>query len=538
MNLLLCLFLVIPYPTQPDWESIDDDYSTGGALVDIDLDGDLDFVTGNGNDMDQDPNRVYYNSTDTLERIASWISSDFGYNAHISIGDINFDGYPDLAVANYGDPATPQYDRLYYNQSGTYQQTSAWQPSDLDNSFACAFGDVDGDGDLDLAVACGEEYTDSLQRAKIYLNHAGTIDTLPCWQTNILSYFYDATWVDIDSDGNLDLALAGHHRQNVIYRNLGGTLDTVPYWQSANTLGTLKIAFGDIDNDGDLDLVCANNAQTGDTSNCELYLNNGTNLETAPAWTSQTPNCYNYSCVALGDVDRDGDLDLAAGGWWESVKVFENSSGVLSETPSWQWSPSPQVNDLVCENISFGDVDNTEPITITDEIHVVDANTRVFYLENRWLSSAPQVRSNSGPLSLNQYSYSYIDGWISVADIIVQTETLWVNYTYSQDLDLIVTNWHPYRGNFLFLNTYSTEVEELVLTEQREVMSLPNPNRGNFNIELDIENLRIKIYDVSGRLVIDQKNSQVNINAPGIYFMRIYEGGKLLTQRKVVVVRQ
>jgi hypothetical protein len=537
INFILCLFFVIPYPAQPDWESIDDDFSTGGALVDIDLDGDLDFITGNGNDMDEDPNRVYYNSTDTLERIASWISSDTGYNAHISIGDINFDGYPDLAVANYGDPSTPQYDKIYYNQSGTFQQTSSWQPSDLDNSFACAFGDVDGDGDLDLAVACGEEYTDSLQRAKVYLNHGGIIDTLPCWQTNILSYFYDVTWVDIDSDGNLDLALAGHHRANVIYHNLGGTLDTVPYWQSANSLGTLKIAFGDIDNDGDLDLVCANNAQTGGTSNCELYLNNGTNLEATPAWTSQTHNCYYYSCVALGDVDRDGDLDLAAGGWWESVKVFENNSGVLSETPSWQWSPSPSVNDLVCENISFGDVDNTEPMTITDEIHVVDTNTRVFYLDNRWLNSIIQVRSNSGPLSLNEYSFSYVDGWISVADIFTQTETLWVDYSYSLDLDLIVTNWHPYRGNFLFFNTYSTEVRELVKSEPYDWMGFPNPNRGQFTIPLDIDDIRIEVYDISGRLVIDQQNSRVNINAPGIYFMRIYEGGQLLTQHKVVVVQ-
>ncbi|MCK4940992.1 VCBS repeat-containing protein, partial [candidate division WOR-3 bacterium] len=228
MHLLFCLLLTIPYPTQPDWESVDDDYSTGGALVDIDLDGDIDFVTGNGNDMEQEPNRVYYNIADSLERTASWSSTDIGYNAHISVGDIDYDGYPDLAVANYGDPATPQYDKLYYNLSGTFGSTFAWQPSDLDNSFACALGDVDGDGDLDLAVACGEEYTDSLQHAKVYLNNNGLIDTIPTWQTNIESYFYDVVWVDIDKDGDLDLALAGHHRQNMIYLNSDGMLQNNP----------------------------------------------------------------------------------------------------------------------------------------------------------------------------------------------------------------------------------------------------------------------------------------------------------------------
>ena len=51
VSIICTLLLVIPYPDQPDWESTDDDYSTGGALVDIDLDGDVDFVTGNGNDI-------------------------------------------------------------------------------------------------------------------------------------------------------------------------------------------------------------------------------------------------------------------------------------------------------------------------------------------------------------------------------------------------------------------------------------------------------------------------------------------------------
>jgi hypothetical protein len=532
--LILCLALIIPFPDQPDWESNDDDYSTGGALVDIDLDGDIDFITGNGNDMEQESNRVYYNSADSLEWIASWSSNDIGYNAHISVGDIDDDGYPDLAVANYGDPSTPQYDKLYYNLSGTFTASSAWQPADLDNSFACALGDVDGDGDLDLAVACGEEYTDSLQRAKVYLNNNGSIDTLPAWETDVLSYFYDAAWVDIDSDGDLDLALAGHHRQNLIYRNTNGVLEDSSCWQSANSLGTLKLAFGDIDNDGDQDMVCANNAQTGGTSNCELYLNNGNTLETSPAWTSQNLNYF--SCIALGDVDRDDDLDIAAGGWWESIKVYENVAASFAVTPTWQWSP-PNIFHLVCENISFGDVDNTEPAVVNDEPHVVDSTRRTFYLNERWLKSVNEVRSSSGPLSIQQYCFSYTDGWISVADLYTQSETLWVDYAYSRDLDLIVTNWHESRGNFLFLNTYSTGVEEIVQTNLPRIVRFSNPNKGRFTVQHNIRDCVLKIYDVNGRLITEQDDRHVAISIPGVYFMHVYESGELVAKKKVVVVR-
>ena len=532
--ILFFMILLVPYPNQPDWESNDSDYSTGGALVDIDLDGDIDFVTGNGNDMEQEPNRVYYNIGDSLESIASWSSSDIGYNAHISIGDIDYDGYPELCVASYGDPATPQFDKLYYNISGVYGASSAWQPADFDNSFACALGDMDGDGDLDLAVACGEEYTDSLQRAKVYLNTDGQMDTTPAWETSIESYFYDVTWVDIDSDGDLDLALAGHHRQNIIYRNTGGMLENVPYWQSNNSLGTLKIAFGDIDNDGDFDMVCANNAQTGGTSNCELYLNNGVNLETQPAWTSQNLNYY--SCVALGDVDRDDDLDLAAGGWWETVKVFENENGSLPAAPTWQWGP-PNIYNLVCENISFGDVDNTQPASVTNEPHCVDSARRVFYLNNRWLKGILQIRDDDGPLNRQEYCFSYADGWVSVASMYSLAEPLWVDYSYSEDLDLIVTNWHESRGNFLFLNDYSTSTQEIVWNRAPDMIEFPNPNQGRFTVKINTEHTMLRIYDINGRLISEQNDPHMEIVTPGVYFMHVYRERELVAKKKIVVVR-
>ena len=533
ISFILFLSLTIPYPDQPDWESIDNDYSTGGALVDIDLDGDIDFITGNGNDMAQNPNRVYYNLGDSLERVASWSSSDIGYNAHISLGDINYDGFPDLIVANYGDPTTPQYDKFYYNQSGVFEPSASWHPVDLDNSFGCAFGDYDGDGDLDLAVASGEDYSDSLQTAKVYLNNGGMLDSIPVWQSNIQSYFYDAVWVDIDSDGDLDLALAGMHQKNLLYRNTGSGLEDTPYWQSSHSLGTIKLAFGDIDGDGDLDMVCANNAQTGGTSNCELYLNNGTTLDTLPVWTSE--QLTYYSCVALGDVDKDGDLDIASGGWWESVKVFENIDGSFTQYPAWEWSPA-NPNNLVCENIIFGDVDNTQPALVYDEAHPVDPSKRVFYLNNRWIKRIIRVRTASGELGRDEFCFSYCDGWLSVADIINQAETVWVDYEYSRDLDLMVTNWKSSAGNFLFLNRSGPGVAEFLKSEGPSKLLIPSPNRGYFSIIGFDRNTTIKIYDLAGRLVKVQNTPEISLQESGVYFLQIYRNKEIIAQGKFIVM--
>jgi hypothetical protein len=339
--------------------------------------------------------------------------------------------------------------------------------------------------------------------------------------------------VDIDGDGDLDLALAGHHAPNVIFRNNGGVLETTPYWQSANTLGTLQMAFGDVDGDGDQDMVCANNAQTGGTSNCELYMNTGTTLETTPSWTSQS--LQYYSCVSLGDVDRDGDLDLAAGGWWEHVKVFENDQGSFPTTPSWQWITSPS-SHLVCENISFGDVDNTLPTTVTNEIHVVSPAQRAFYCNNRWLKSIEMIRTSTDTLQLHEYCFSFTEGWVSLADVVTQPETLWIDYTYSRDLDLVVTNWHSTRGNFLFLNTTGSRVYELVADETTHQIVFPNPTTGRFIIQPEIQDIHVTVFDEVGRCVGDQRSPVVVLPENGVYFMQVKAGNKNLGTFKVVVI--
>jgi hypothetical protein len=86
----------IPLAAEPSWESEDEDYGTGGMLWDLDGDGYLDLIVGNGNDMDSERDAVFYNRRGELERDASWRSADFGYDGHVDVGDVDGDGDPDV----------------------------------------------------------------------------------------------------------------------------------------------------------------------------------------------------------------------------------------------------------------------------------------------------------------------------------------------------------------------------------------------------------------------------------------------------------
>jgi fibronectin type 3 domain-containing protein len=122
-------------------------------------------------------------------------------------------------------------------------------------------------------------------------------------------------WGDIDSDGDMDLAVMGEIPGVFlqIYKNENGVFTALLTRTTSNQLykGTLK--FSDIDNDGDIDLF-ASGQKTSSATNLGnyLFLNNGSGSFTSSEITTVIPT--KDGDAAFGDHDNDGDLDLALSG--------------------------------------------------------------------------------------------------------------------------------------------------------------------------------------------------------------------------------
>lgn len=541
---------VVPLVKPPTWRSIDADYATGGALVDVNGDGFLDLVTGNGNDMARQPMRVYLSQGGHLEETASWASADSGYNCHIDAGDFDGDGDLDIAVANLGDPGTPQRDKIYTNVGGALSAAPAWISDDVDNSFDLAWGDVDGDGDLDLAVACGETYTGVPQKTKIYRNDGGTISATATWTTAQLAYTLDVAWGDVDNDGDLDLALANEQGPNRVYRNNGGVLDTLPFWQSADQYNTLQVDWGDVDGDGWLDLAVADNAQLGGISRAAIYRNLGGTLETLPSWASTDVKQY-YSAANFGDVDDDGDLDLASGGWWEPALVFENLGGTLETVASFFWKfPSP-ARGLVVESVVWGDLDNSGSVAVTGEAHDGDGTRKVFYVGHAPVRSISEVRVGGVPVPASARCHDLDEGWIALASAPPPgTGNVAIDYVYSRRLDLVVTNWDPDDPNIGFLNDDAVGVASAPPSPGPLLLpNRPNPFRASTLVSFRLEApgpVEVAVFDASGRAVRTLFRGDAAVGPhdiawdgtddgwralpAGVYFLRIEAAGSRATR--------
>ncbi len=516
----------IPFATTPSWESTDlPNHSTGAAWADIDQDGWMDLVVANGNDMSRGHVVVYFNDRHGhLPGTPGWISDDVDYHGHCSVADINGDGYPEIAVSVFLGPAGFSQQgrvKLYSNTAGVISRQPAWMSEDRFYTFSLAFGDADGDGDPDLAVACGEAYNQNPERHRVYYNTDGVLGTLPGWMSAAAGYGMDVVWSDMDNDGRLDLLFACERGPNLLFHNHGDSLATVPGWVAADagTHGNSLYA-ADIDSDGFPDLAVSDNNQLGGEGRFKIYRNRNGVLDASPSWRSASDGYGSGN--TLVDVDNDGRLDLVAGGWWEPCRIWLNRSTGFASAPDFSTATG-----TVIEAIVFADVDN-DGIDTLRSVFTGDGLRRLFQLPRAPLQAVIGVRVDDVPVA-GAWCADRESGWVSLGHAPEAGKRVEIMALASHDLDMAYSNWDKTIGNHLYINTTTpTGVEHGAVMPPgvRIEPCAPNPFTDGTRVTVQLVEaspIQVEVYDTRGTLV--RRSASVGCCQPGRHSIAIAGAG-------------
>ena len=434
----------IPFEsTHAPFEDSDLHSMAGVAVGDVDGDGAQDFFFGNASS----PARLFFSTIDDADALefidqTALIGDITDASAAVFI-DFDNDGDQDLYVGRAGA------DLFFINQHAetgrVYFEERAAALGVGQTPFmtaGSAWGDYDGDGDLDLYVAHYERRGEAGDGADHFYRNDGDHFTDVTTMLPGAHNFYSMTplWLDYDRDGDVDLIVISDHlnldraRPNMLWRNDGlGVEEEWIFTDAAEESGLaiipdgkgrrlngMGVAVADFDDNGYPDLVITNIGPNLLLSNHDGVFTDVAAEANAErrylAWGGDEETAALAWSVAWGahaadfDNDTDADILLIGGSQPEWFGARHSTHALLEQTGAMQFQDRSPSAGLMDPRVGLAsatvDVDQNGWLDVV----VVNASSHATLYQNR--------RGDLEPFSSHRWVGARLEGSLSNRDAI------------------------------------------------------------------------------------------------------------------------
>lgn len=375
------------------------------------------------------PHKIF--SQTTFTKITTGpVVTDGGQSWGCSWGDYDNDGRIDLIVINRGTVDGHLF--MYHNDGAGNFSRVLTGPIAADSALytTATWGDYDNDGKLDLFLS-----TFNNENNLLYHNEGSGVFTKVTSGVivNDGGASNNASWVDFNNDGKLDMCVTNYGQKRFLYQGDGiGGFTKITTGAFVNDVsGSISSAWADYNNDGLMDVYIANNGAA--LNNNFFYRNDGSGNFTKLTNLNITTDTTKSFSVSWGDYNNDGyeDLFVAGDGLRPNALYRNNKDGSFTNEIS-----SVIALDQYSVMSNWADYDN-------------DGFLDLFV--SRWQNQNNLLYHNNGNGTFTK---------ITIGDLVNDHGNSfgcsWADYDNDGDMDLVVANINN-ENNFLYRNNAASE---------------------------------------------------------------------------------